>query len=142
MPKSKAPQIRKSNYRGHTIEVSRERCMGGWMMTYIAIVRNCDGFIVEDTPTYAEDPLDKLVEYMKKRIDSEIEDGATFEEGDNMNHPYEIVEVDDDAWAFYTEREKWSMDLLGSYDSKDRCGVWPSYEEADEAAQDYWRGID
>jgi hypothetical protein len=68
--------------------------------------------------------------------------GLSIKKVKTMNHPYEIVEVEDDEWAFYTDKDEWSMDLLGSYDSKDRCGVWPSYEEADEAAQDHWRGID
>ena len=70
----------KVKYRGHEIDVTREKCLGGWPMLYYSIYRISDGFgVVDSCEDSAEKVLD-MVGYMKERLDAEIEEGNTFED--------------------------------------------------------------
>ena len=62
----------KVEYKGHEIDVWRERCLGGWPLLYYSIFRMSDGY--ECTSGFTEDtsPVRTYVGYMKKRIDAEI----------------------------------------------------------------------
>ncbi len=59
-------------YRGHEIDVRRERCMGGWPLLYYSIFRVSDGH--ECTSGFTEDtsPVRAYVGYMKERVDAEL----------------------------------------------------------------------
>lgn len=59
-------------YRGHEIDVRREKCMGGWPMLYYSIFRVSDGY--ECTSGFTEDasPVRTYVGYMKERVDAEL----------------------------------------------------------------------
>lgn len=61
-------------YRGHEIDVRRERCMGGRLMLYYSIFRVRDGH--ECTSGFTEDtsPVSTYVGYMKERVDAELSD--------------------------------------------------------------------
>ncbi|MBK1874621.1 hypothetical protein FE848_15450 [Marinobacter sp. 1-3A] len=72
----------KVKYKGHEIDVSREKCMGGWSTLYYSVFndegREClTGF--EDS---AESVRDKIAQ-LKERIDNELssDDPWGFEEG-------------------------------------------------------------
>ena len=62
----------KATYKGHEIDVRRERCMGGWPMLYYSIFRVSDG--CECTSGFTEDAstVREYVGYMKERIDAEL----------------------------------------------------------------------
>jgi hypothetical protein len=65
----------KTVYRGHTIWLCRDRSLGGDINVYYTIVRDSDGFIVEDSFTSDTSPLRTLMKHMKGRVDAEIEGG-------------------------------------------------------------------
>lgn len=59
-------------YRGHEINVRRERCLGGWDMLYTSIFRVSDGY---ECTSFCEDSGEKVrdqIGYMKRRIDAEL----------------------------------------------------------------------
>jgi len=59
-------------YRGHEIEVKRERCLGGWSELYTTVFRLSDGLeCVCDCEDSGERVVDQ-VRYMKERIDDEL----------------------------------------------------------------------
>ena len=60
------------SYRGHEIEVQRERCLAGYDLTYFSIVRKSDGFVIEDSFTEGEDSVPEMVEHLIRRVDNEI----------------------------------------------------------------------
>jgi hypothetical protein len=61
------------SYRGHTIDVKRDRAMGGWQSIYYSIFRESDsyectsGFSAEDRT-----PVRDFVKHMKERVDAEL----------------------------------------------------------------------
>lgn len=62
----------KVQYRGHEIEVKREKCLGGWSELYTTVYRLSDGLeCVCDCEDSAEKVVDQ-VRYMKERIDEEL----------------------------------------------------------------------
>lgn len=59
-------------YKGHEIDVRRERCLAGYHMLYTTIIRASDGYICDE---FVEDTAEKVrdqVRYMKERIDEEL----------------------------------------------------------------------
>jgi len=60
-------------YKGLIIEITRERCLGGWDNTYLSVFRKEDGLEVICEITDAEDPLRFFMKIMKERIDGFIE---------------------------------------------------------------------
>lgn len=63
----------KSVYKGHEIEVVRERASGGWLSIYYSIFRQSDGF--ECTSGFsAEDRtnLHTFMKLMRERVDAEL----------------------------------------------------------------------
>ena len=65
----------KVEYKGHEIEVKRERCMAGWMLLYYSIFRLGDGYEVTSGFTEDQSSVKEYVGYMKKKIDDELAEG-------------------------------------------------------------------
>lgn len=63
----------KTKYRGHTINAERDASMMGDQMIYFWVVRDEDGYVIEDSSTYAEDTsVREVISGMKERVDAEI----------------------------------------------------------------------
>jgi len=63
----------KTHYRGHMITVERDVSMMGDSMIYFFVVRQEDGYIIEDSCTYAEgNSVREVLAGMKERVDAEI----------------------------------------------------------------------
>lgn len=67
-------------YKGYSIEISREDCMGGWPMTYFDVFRVSDGLHVIGNFSEAEDSIDSFVDDMKSRVDEFIKTKGASEE--------------------------------------------------------------
>lgn len=61
-------------YRGHEIDVRRERCLGGWDRRYFTVVRQRDGYSCEEDGTDGGDTVREYVRDMKERIDAALAD--------------------------------------------------------------------
>ena len=59
-------------YRGHEIDVRRERSLGGDMLLYMTIIRESDGYICEDTFSSGADTVRDMMRYMRERVDAEL----------------------------------------------------------------------
>lgn len=59
-------------YRGHEINVRRERSLGGDMLLYISIFRIHDDYCCEDTFSTGDDTIPEMMRYMQERIDAEL----------------------------------------------------------------------
>ena len=59
-------------YRGHEVDIKRERCLGGWSMLYTSVFRLSDGLecigMCEDT----NDTMRYQLSWIKERIDEEL----------------------------------------------------------------------
>lgn len=62
----------KEVYRGHEIELSREKCLGGWDQLYYSIFRVSDGYECTSGFTSDESNLRTYMGYMRKRVDAEL----------------------------------------------------------------------
>ena len=60
-------------YKGFEINVTKEKCLGGWEMLYFNVYRISDGLCVEDSFTEGEETVRGMVGYMKDRVDEFIE---------------------------------------------------------------------
>jgi hypothetical protein len=70
-----------ATYRGHKIEVTREKCQGGWGMLYFNIFRLSDGY---ECLTSFEDSAETVrgkVQQLKERIDNELAEENPWGEG-------------------------------------------------------------
>jgi len=79
----------KVRYKGHEIEVKREKCNGGWSMLYYTVYRESDGYeCVCDFEDSAEKVTD-MIKYMKQRVDEELASDDPWSEklacGQNIN---------------------------------------------------------
>lgn len=64
----------KAKHRGHTIDVHRERCLGGWSQLYFSVFRDSDGYeCLSSFEDSAETVRDK-VKQLKERIDAELKE--------------------------------------------------------------------
>jgi len=59
----------KTNYKGFTIEVNREECLGGWELTYFSIFRDSDGLEVCSDFTEASDSLEFITKLLMSSVD-------------------------------------------------------------------------
>lgn len=61
----------KATYKGYELEVSKEKCMGGWSMVYFNIYAP-DGY--ECVADFTEDnsPLRTHMKWLKERVDEEL----------------------------------------------------------------------
>lgn len=62
----------KIQYRGHEIEVFRDKCMGGWSQLFYSIFRISDGRECTSGFTTDESPVHVYMKYMKERVDAEL----------------------------------------------------------------------
>lgn len=62
----------KAIYRGHEINVNRERSMGGDDLLYYSIFRLSDGYECTSSFTYDDSPVATYMKYMKERVDAEL----------------------------------------------------------------------
>ena len=70
----------KSIYRGHEIEVTRDRCLGGWQQMYYSIFRVSDGYeCLSGFEDSAETVRDKMKQ-LKERVDAELKEADPWEE--------------------------------------------------------------
>ena len=60
----------KATYRGHEIEVTREKCLGGWSQIYFSVFR--DGRECTSGFTSDASPVGEYMGYMKERVDAEL----------------------------------------------------------------------
>lgn len=73
----------KADYRGHKIEVTREKCLGGWTLLYFSVFRKLDGYeVISSFEDSAETIRDKI-----KQLKDEIDD--------RIAHPEEWVATDE-----------------------------------------------
>jgi len=63
-----------SKHRGHTIEVRREECLGGWPMLYYSIIRDSDGYFCVDNCSESDDYVRDWIKGLKVMIDAELEE--------------------------------------------------------------------
>ncbi len=75
----------KAKYKGYEIEVKREKCMGGWFMTYYTIYRISDGYEAVCDFTEDESPVREQMQWMKDRIDEELKSDNPWDENDDPN---------------------------------------------------------
>lgn len=66
------PDEMKVVYRGHEIDVKRERCAGGWPLLYYSIVRVLDGRECTSGFSADDSPVLEYISYMKERVDAEL----------------------------------------------------------------------
>jgi hypothetical protein len=59
-------------YKGHEINVVKDKCLGGWEQTDYSIFRVSDGF--ECTSGFADtsDSVRETIKYLKERVDEEL----------------------------------------------------------------------
>jgi hypothetical protein len=76
-------------YRGYTIEVVREKCLGGWNMLYTTITRDSDGYEAEYLAEDSKDTVRDQIKYMKERIDAEHETDDPWMEKEGLGNIYD-----------------------------------------------------
>ena len=64
----------RAEYRGYRIEVTRERCLGGWMNTYYSVFRASDGLEVVCDTNEAQDNIHTLVKSIVKSMRGRIDE--------------------------------------------------------------------
>jgi hypothetical protein len=75
----------KVDYRGHEIDVTRDRAMGGWQSIYYSIFRKSDGY--ECTSGFSSEdrtPVRDFVKLMKERVDAELAESDPWMEQEGM----------------------------------------------------------
>ena len=76
----------KQSYRGFRIWVAREKALGGWDSVYFTVVRESDGWILEDSFTDGAENVREVMKHMKKRVDY-------FHENPARENPPELEEL-------------------------------------------------
>ena len=59
----------KSTYKGFELEAKREKCLGGWNMTYFTATRLSDGYELISAFSEGRDSLSTYIEDMKSSVD-------------------------------------------------------------------------
>lgn len=72
----------KTIYRGHEINVKREKCLGGWDMLFYSIFRLSDGYEVDSGFENSFEKVNDKIGQMKKTVDDEIEHPENYEDED------------------------------------------------------------
>jgi hypothetical protein len=62
----------KEEYRGHSITVNKEKNLVGCNAVYFSVVRNSDGYVLEDSLDYNETVRD-MMKHMKYRVDQSLD---------------------------------------------------------------------
>lgn len=70
----------KLTYKGHDIEVTREKCNGGWMQTHYSVFRLSNGMECITDFSDGSDSINEWVRILKERIDSEIASGNPWDQ--------------------------------------------------------------
>ena len=74
------PVQRQVEHRGHTILVSSEKSLGGWLMKYYSVFRESDGYECTSGFSNDEDTLDTWVQILRDRIDAELLEADPWDE--------------------------------------------------------------
>ena len=61
-----------SSYRGYEINVTREKCLGGWSMIYFSITRESDGREFVASFEDSEEKVRDKVKQLHERVDNEL----------------------------------------------------------------------
>ncbi|WP_428743200.1 hypothetical protein [Tenacibaculum sp.] len=61
-------------YKGHTIEVEKEKCLGGWSQVYYSVIRNSDSLECICDFTSGSEKIKTVVNMLKDRIDEELKE--------------------------------------------------------------------
>lgn len=61
----------KARYKGYEIEVTRQRCLGGWSMLYFSIFRESDGLECLTNFADCSETVREMIGVLKERIDNE-----------------------------------------------------------------------
>ena len=69
----------KTTYRGCEIEVTREKCLGGWDMIYFSVFD--DGFEVTSGFSESEDTVKEFIKDLKGLVDDYRESPEEYERG-------------------------------------------------------------
>lgn len=75
----------KTTYKGFTIEVKREQCLGGWSQLCWTVVRQSDGWEMICDFADTEDTEQTLTECMRMRVDDYLEDPSLYERDEEWN---------------------------------------------------------
>lgn len=70
----------KVSYKGHEIEVKREKCLGGWSLLYSTIYRKSDGYECVCTHEDSAEKVRDMIDYLKQRVDEELESADPWDE--------------------------------------------------------------
>lgn len=62
----------KTVYRGHEIDVRRQKCLAGYDLLYFSIFRVNDGFECESSFTSGSDSVREMIRLLKDRVDTEL----------------------------------------------------------------------
>lgn len=62
----------KVKHRGHTIEVEREKAMGGWSMLFWSIFRDSDGLECDSGFSDSDETVRELAGQLRERVDAEL----------------------------------------------------------------------
>ena len=76
----------KDSYRGHEIEVFRDKCLGGWSQLYYSIFRESDGYECTSGFTSDESPTRTYMKYMKERVDAELQEADPWGENQQRSN--------------------------------------------------------
>ena len=64
----------KISYRGHEINVYREKCMAGYKLLYYSIFRESDGFECTSGYSDCDDTVRDMIKMFKQRVDEELKE--------------------------------------------------------------------
>jgi len=78
----------KATYRGHEIEVKREKCLGGETLLFMTIIRQSDGYFCLDDASDEEATVREMVGTMKERIDNELAEEDPWMEKEGLGRLY------------------------------------------------------
>ena len=59
------------SYKGYTLEVYRDKCLGGWDQLYFSIMRDSDGFECVSNFEESNEKVNDKMKQLKHRVDGE-----------------------------------------------------------------------
>lgn len=75
----------KVSYRGHEIDVSRDRCLAGYALLYYSVFRESDGYECMSGYEDSSETIADKVAQLKERIDNELAEDDPWCERDGLN---------------------------------------------------------